>query len=99
MPTTYEKAGPEINDEVTAVMRRLHSGLAEAGVTIETLLAANEDGPAVMLHGWPCKATIKVNSLKDRAAGCCDARLTLDAETWASGFEDERAALLDHELQ
>jgi hypothetical protein len=101
MPTIYEKCDEDAPHTrvIRAMMAKYHEDLKKAGVTIECLLASNEDGNAVKLHGWPCYATIKVMSYKDRVAGSADARMVIDLDKWADLHENERNALVDHELQ
>lgn len=109
MATTYRKAAPD--DGADALVERLirtqHQELKNCGVTIQVMLAhaaTNEEtgqteGPAVLLHGYPCCAIVKVNSLKDRAEGKRDATITLDGDNWKDWPEPKRLAILDHELQ
>lgn len=101
MPTIYEKCDGETPQMkmIAAMMEKYHIELANAGVTVECLLASNDRGDAVKLHGLPCFATIKVMSYKDRVAGTADARMVIDLDKWSDLHADERAALVDHELE
>ena len=98
MPTTYEKCGDEVERVVSQVVKKYHHDLKAAGVTIGLLFARNSEGAAVKLHGYPCAAVIKKNSLKDRAEGKTDATITIDEAGWDGLSEEERSALIDHEL-
>lgn len=105
MPRTYSEATPETISRVESVLARYHGGLRDAGVRITILHASgprDEDGeitaPAIVIRGHKAMATIKITSLKDRAAGLGDAVLTIDgdeADTWS---EETWSAVLDHEL-
>ena len=79
-------------------MRQFHPDLLAGGVTITFDFAANDKGPAVKHHGWPCAAVAKVNSYKNRLDGLDDCSITIDGEWWSDHSEEERIALLDHEL-
>ena len=99
---TYQKAGDDVQKLLQAVLKKHHFRLAAEGVTVEVLMAcapADSDKPALVHHGYPAHAIIKINSLKDRAKGCADAELRIDERFWASATEKERLALLDHELE
>lgn len=101
MATTYTKAGP--GDDATKVLAqalvRYHQVLVNEKVTVEVLLASNPEGQPVMHHGWPACAVVKVNSLKDRAAGCCDARIVVDGDGFENWTAGKRLAVLDHLLE
>ena len=90
----------EIREVLREVERLYHQPLADAGVTYEILAAWPGENQlhAVLLHGWPCLATIKINSVKDRIRGLPDVLLTVDAEHWHESERRERLALIDHEL-
>ena len=104
---THVQAGPDVVRLAGEVMAKYHPDLAEAGVTLCLLMAAarvdgrtgEPRGPAVTLHGYPCKATIKVNSEKDRVEGKADLTVTIDAAAYDDMAEAERVSLLDHELE
>lgn len=99
MGTTYEAAKQDVTDMMREAADLWHGNLVKAEVSITVLMAYNEDGPAVKLHGYPCAATVKINSLKDRVEGKGDATITIDAREWEMLTDAERAALLDHELE
>lgn len=65
---------------------------------IMCLFAWSDGGHAVMLHGYPCAATIKVNTLKDRVQGKGDVTIEIDGESWKDRTEPQQRAVLDHEL-
>jgi hypothetical protein len=104
MATTYEQCGDDVKAMVAQVMADYHPELSAAGVSVGLLMASAHDKddeliPAVKLHGYQCAATIKRISLKDRAAGKCDAEMTICAATWKDLADAKKIALIDHELE
>lgn len=104
MPT-YEQAKSEIRDLVNQVRCKHYNDLVEAEVTIGVLMArpttndaGEPTGPAIRHNGYPAQALIKHTNLKDRVAGLPDAILTIDADNWEDLNDEEREALIDHEL-
>jgi len=103
----YTKAPKEIRELLADAVLRFHPEIESADVTVSVLCAVatidgdtgKPKGPAVMLHGVPALATIKVNSTKDRVEGKADATITLDYDRWPDLSEEEQIALLDHELE
>ena len=98
MPTTLEKCDEAIRELMNELIEDHYPDLREAEAKIELLAARNPKGPPVKLHGYPCAATVKVNSYKDRVEGKDDATITIDIEAWETTPDDRRRALLDHEL-
>lgn len=105
MPTTFERCNEEVRDLVDDLIRDHYPDLIEAGIRITLLFAyAEKDdngepkGAALKLHGYPCAATVKVNSYRDRVEGKGDATITIDGDVWPTTPNPRRAALLDHEL-
>lgn len=56
------------------------------------------DKPALTHSGYPAAATIRVVSEEDRAAGGPDVILSIDHDRWEELNENERYALIHHEL-
>jgi hypothetical protein len=98
MPVIYEPAGSDVHAEIIRIAKQYHGELLEAGVTFSALFAADEEGAAVKLHGYPCAAVIKINGYKDRVEGKADATITIDKEEWDDLTCYERESLLDHEI-
>lgn len=103
--STYRQAPDDVISCCHQILKRTYPELHKADVTIELLFAhapRNEQdepqGPALKLHGWPAAATVKVNSLKDRVAGCKDVRILIDGDRWPDWEEARKKAILDHEL-
>lgn len=104
MAATYRKAETEVTDVLNDILSEHYHALVEAGVTIEVLTAhasvdKNDDpvGPALKLHGYPCAGIVKINSLKDRVAGCADARIIVDGDEWPAWNDTRRRSVLHHE--
>lgn len=102
----YKKDPPGVAEVVNRVVERYHGGLQDAEVKIDILgawAATDQNGDteavALKLHGYPCQATMAVVSYKNRVLGGGDALLTVDIENWEELSEEERDALIDHELE
>lgn len=104
MATSYRPDNGEVGEIVGSVMRAHHGDLAEAEVRVGVLMAYpgdddGEDFVAVKLHRYPCAATIKINSARNRLEGMPDASIVIDAGKWEDDLDDlARRALIDHEL-
>lgn len=97
MPKTYELADKATHAYVKAVMAKHHKRLVDAKITFAVMLCRG----GLKLHGYLCAATVKINSLKDRAEGKADCTITLN-DDGEGGFmarpEQEREAIIDHEF-
>jgi hypothetical protein len=106
MPKIITIAGKKLADQVDAVMRKYHPKLAEVKPHLTLLcISASRDkkgeptGPALKLHGYPCLATIKINSPEDRVAGKGDVTIKFDADQWDEMPERTQVATIAHELE
>ena len=82
-----------------------HHPIRDAGVTIDFVFAyakqdeaGNPVGNALTKNGCKCGGLCRKMPLKDRALGRADVEIALDGDWWRDATEDERRALLDHEL-
>lgn len=98
MPTIFRDPEPELTELVRLVIRDYHPKLAEADVRVGVLLAYNAEGEAIKVGGYAALATMKPESAKERAKWGRDALLTIDEKEWADLTDEQRVALLDHEL-
>lgn len=100
MSAALEKCDSEILEIVARMISANHPPLAKARVRIDCLFAFEEEGegPAVMLHGYPCAAVVRKVSYKNRVMGRGDAEIVIDREWWESATARQRDALIDHEL-
>lgn len=103
MPATLTPAElhhPEVLEIGDALVAESFPDLAEAMVTVNYLMAEpGKGGPALKLHGHACEATVRVNSFRERVEGLKDATISLDLEVWESLDDEERVALVAHELE
>lgn len=100
MPVYDEHIPGDVASTVEEVISDEYPDLTEAEVTFSYLYAhgSKPGQPAVKLHGYPCAATIKINSLKDRAEGKKDVTITIDGDSWPDYSYEERVGLISHEL-
>jgi len=98
MPTTYQRADPDVVRLLERVMKECHPRLQEAGVKVGVLFALNPDGDAVKHGGYPALAKIKPVALKDRVSKEWDAELIIDESAYRQLREEQRESLIDHEL-
>jgi hypothetical protein len=91
---TYTKDDGAAATVADRLLKLFYRDLEEAEVTIEILHASG----GLKHHGYAAAATVKINSLKDRAAGLADCRIILDGDGWEKWDTKRRQAVLDHEL-
>jgi len=103
--STYTKAPKEVTDLVDQTMKQCHGPKHEAGVRVKVLMAhpnvdQNDEptGPAILAGGYKALAKIKILSLPNRVAYGFDAEMQLDSDHWDESSDEERVAVLDHEL-
>lgn len=102
MPTTYVAA--EIDDPVRDVLKQqLARNHPDIGVAVDVLWHTKTDGNGMsmpmMCRGYSAAAKVRVVPVPQRAKGAGDAEITIDRPTWDGLTEQQRAALIDHELQ
>lgn len=98
MPTTYQKGSKQQAEQLDELVKHSFPELCQARVNITFMVASNEDGEAIKVHGCPAAAKIKINSLADRAEGKGDATVTVDDAAWNDLSARQQEALLFHEL-
>lgn len=104
MARTFVECGNDERDLLERALRNWHGHLLDLGISINLLFvrAADKEGEALsgaLKHqGYPALATVKINSLKDRAEGKSDATITIAEYEWQEQSEAQRLAILDHEL-
>lgn len=97
--TNYDIVPQEVHDLINSTLEKHHPELVDAGVTIDAIFAFNDKGEhPVKFGGYPALAVIKITSLKNRVKGQCDAEITIDRDAYQSMNNDQRTALIDHEL-
>ena len=98
MATTYQRADDNVWKLLDRVMKAHHHRLQDAGVRVGILFATNPDGDPVKHGGYPALAKIKPVSLKDRVSKAFDAELIIDESAFRQLRDEQREALIDHEL-
>jgi hypothetical protein len=94
MPS-FRKCESVVGGMVADLVSRYYPDLVEADVTFDLLWSF---GGQLKLHGYPCRATVKVNSQELRAKGENDVTIKISEDQWKEMSEDQKFALLDHEL-
>lgn len=98
MAVTFSLADETAYGHVRRMIRRWHTDLDRAGVEVGVIFAAAEDGPSIKSKGAAVAATMQVVSLKDRVLKEVDAQMVIALEVWKKLDDDQRHALVDHEL-
>src|SRR5581483_7031910 len=106
MGVIYTVAPKAVDKIVAAMMKQYHGPLESAGVTVGCLFASaptdengEKTGPAVKLHGYQCAAVVRIVGIKDRAKGISDVEIVIDGDRWDEWSDEEKDALIDHELE
>lgn len=106
--TKFERCPAEVMRLIDRIAEEFHPDLLNAGVRIDALFQfpkTNDKGQRVpnsglKHHGYPAYAVARIVNTRDRAKGCGDVELTIDHHSWNEELTDEeREAILDHELQ
>ena len=106
MASRYEKGSKETLAIVKALVKEFHKDLDTQDVKIDVIMAfapendgGEKVGCAVRLHGYQANALTGIVNLKNRVMGRGDAEIILDGDTWDSLADDNKKAILDHQLQ
>lgn len=94
----YEQAPQEVHDKAASIIAQFHPQLGSSEVTLDILMATNDTGDAVSHAGYPALAVVRIINLKDRVKGLKDAEITIDAKAYWHMTDEQRTALIDHEL-
>jgi hypothetical protein len=96
---TYDAAPEDVHARVRRVIQQFHPDLKTSEARIDLIYVyADEDQPALMCHGYPADAVIRITSAKERAIGRGDAEIVIDRDTYKELSAKEQDALIDHEL-
>lgn len=70
------------------------------GVTVAALFVYDlEASEPVLTHGgYPAQAVCRITPVRDRALGVADAVIVIDRSNWLMLTQNQREALIDHEL-
>lgn len=103
---TYEKCDKPVYGIVEEMVGKYHHPLRDAGLLIECLFAhattddnGDKVGVALKHQGYPCAAVVKIIGLKERTAGRADVEIVIDGDRWDEWSDEEKDALIDHELE
>lgn len=106
MATSYYRAGKDEVDLVNSVLRTFHPDLHQEELSVGVLMAVaavdeqtgEPKGHALTHGGYPAAAKIRIVGTRDRALGVEDVVITIDSAHWDDLSNDQRIALIDHEL-
>lgn len=106
--STFKRCPDEVKQLANSILCEFetHQPLLDARVTVDYVFAypqldeksGEPVSDAITKNGVKALGLCRALPLKDRAMGRADAEITLDAYWWDSATEEERRALLDHEL-
>lgn len=106
MPT-YQKADEEVEEIAKGILERFesHAPLVEAEVKFDFIFAfptLNDEGEptgdAIKKNGVKALGLCRIINLKDRTMGRGDVEILIDHPWWEDATDEQREALLDHEL-
>lgn len=99
MSKSYSPCPKAVHDIVKELLKKFYPALLKHKVTVDLLFACSDsEAPAVSLAGYPCQAVVRVVNVKDRSKGLADVEIVIDERNYDKLTEDQRFALLDHEL-
>lgn len=99
MPKVFTQADEGTLSLIRDRKAQFYDCLNTAGVTFSVLMVENHgSGPPISAGGYPALACVAKTSQHQRAAGSPDIIFQIDAKRWLEMTEDQRAALVDHEL-
>lgn len=106
MASIYSKAPQDIADRARPLIEKNHFELFQFKLQIDFIFArATVDtdgmptGPAVKHGGYPADAVARILTTKDRVMGRGDCEIVIDEDRWMLLTDEEKDALLDHELE
>lgn len=105
--STFQRCPDDVPAIAGAVLRlhETHTPLVSAKVTVDYVFAfpkldddGHPRGDALTKNGVKALGLCRIIPLKDRALGRADAEISIDGNWWEQASDEERVALLDHEL-
>jgi hypothetical protein len=97
MAKHYGKASQDVLDRIEKLRDKYHPEIDAA--TLDVLFVFGDEAGHTLEHqGYPALAVVKVNGLKERAAGLADALLVVDRYSYSGLTQAQMDAMLDHEL-
>jgi hypothetical protein len=67
-------------------------------IFVEALDKEGISSPAIKKDGVPCAAQVKIITKKDRLTKNADVEILIDQSAWNASNDEERKAIIDHEL-
>ncbi len=99
MAKSFTECPLEIRDQANSIIAKYHPDLLKFDVTIAyTFANSSTDAPALSHGGHPAAALCRINNEQARMEGLTDCSISICESTWDDLDDDERNALLDHEL-
>jgi hypothetical protein len=99
----YEKPPVEVREVCDRMLEKYHGPLKDAGVKVDLLFARTDpekdEAVALKLHGYRANAIVKVVAYKLRVQDHGDAEILIDGDEWFTWKDEEKDAILDHELE
>lgn len=106
MSAVYTKAPADVAERAKPLLEKNHFELFNHQLRIDFIFAnstvndkGEPTGPAVSHNGYPALAVARNLTTKDRVMGRGDCEIVIDADRWPLLSEEEKNALLDHELE
>lgn len=97
MPTVYDPPTDDVLDVLRAQLTRYHPDIVECGAKVGVIMARNETGPAVKLHGTAAFAKVRIVSADKKVNNENDAEIIIDASEWDQLLPAQRDSLINHE--
>lgn len=94
----YDRAPESVCTRVRNIIEKWHPDLKASNAVIDVVSAQTDGEHAVMLHGHPCYAVVRITNPKERAMGRGDAEIVFDRAKYEALTSEQQDALLDHEL-
>jgi len=96
---TYQTAPKHVREIVDHLLKKFYPRILAEKPRIDLLTVAHDsEGSALKHAGYDAQAVIRVVGLKDRAAGRGDLEIVIDEVNYNRLTDEQRVALLDHEL-
>ena len=100
MSKIFSRSPDSVQERVVQLIKKYHPELHAIELKVDCIsVVSSEAGEsALKLHGYPCAAIVKIVSSKDRSVGRGDAEIVIDEASYSGMKEEEKDALIDHEL-
>lgn len=102
--STFKRCDETVVKMAKKVIEKYNTALADVRIDYVFAFGDRDEvtgelkSDALKLHGVRALSIAKKVSLKDRALGHGDAEISIDHDWWAEAEDEQREALLDHEL-